>query len=73
MPKLKGVSNTHKFDGKTLYWVNNYYFKDDANRRAKIIRNLGHQARVVPLPKYLKLARHAVYASRLYLPGFRKP
>jgi len=60
-----------KFGDKVLCLVAEYHYKDDARRRARLIRNMGYQARMVRLPRTAKPMRWAVYAERGYLPGWR--
>ncbi len=65
------TKRTRKFGDKVLHWIAEYHYKDDARRRARLIRNMGYQARVVRLPPEARPMRWAVYAERGVLPGFR--
>jgi len=57
-----------KFGDDILYYVSRYHYKDDARRRARAIRNMGHKARVV---RGWGWQPWLVYASKEYIPGSR--
>jgi len=60
---------TRKFGKDTLYYVSRYHYKDDARRRARIIRNMGYKARIV---RGRGWQPWQVYASKEYIPGSRR-
>jgi len=69
--KIKRKRKRRQFNGTILYWVSDYHYKSDAIRRLKVIKRLGHEARVVSLGEEKEPMRWSVYASREYLAGYK--